>query len=47
MVMFYIGNRKNQRRISEPHIIYDKAHGDSVISGSHYLINKTAQTQMI
>ena len=31
-------------RISDPDIIYDKALCDSIISGSHYLINKTAQT---
>ena len=37
----------NQSRISDSHIIYDGPLCDNIISGSHYLIDKTTQIQMM
>ena len=35
-------NQKNQRWISDPHIIYDGALCDNIISGGHYLLTSNS-----
>ena len=41
--MFLRKKQTNQRRISDPQIIYDGALCDNIISGSHYALTKQLQ----
>ena len=43
LVMFCIQNKKKQRRISDPQIIYDGALCGNIMSGSHFVLTKQLQ----